>query len=134
MDRVRTSSRQPSTLFPFPVCFTDFTDVTDLIACSQQHHFAYTNRLNWATGTLQFPGGHLEVGEDYLECAERETLEETGLKVKAVKALAFTNDIFDAEKKHYITIFVSCRRNDEQKQPVVSLCQPVVHPLEEFVR
>ncbi|KAK3495777.1 NUDIX hydrolase domain-like protein [Neurospora crassa] len=71
------------------------------------------------SGTLQFPGGHLEVGEDYLECAERETLEETGMKVKAVKALAFTNDIFDAEKKHYITIFVACRRADEQKQPVV---------------
>lgn len=126
----------PQLFFSFPCLFHRLSRMSR----TSSHHvpnsiiYAYTNRLDWATGTLQFPGGHLEVGEDYLECAERETLEETGLKVKAEKDLAFTNDIFDAEKKHYITIFVSCRRDDEQKQPVVSLRQPVVHILEEFVR
>ncbi|KAF9774947.1 hypothetical protein IL306_006988, partial [Fusarium sp. DS 682] len=34
-------------------------------------------------GTIQFPGGHLEYGESFLACAERETLEETGLKIRA---------------------------------------------------
>ncbi len=60
-------------------------------------HGAYT----WAT-----PGGHLEWGESIEECAKRETLEETGLVVSAFEKLSFTNDIFDKENKHYITLFV----------------------------
>lgn len=72
-------------------------------------------------GHLQFPGGHLDVGEDYFACAVRETLEETGLSVKAEKFLALTNDVFGAAK-HYITIFVLCRRVDETQQPKVCFC------------
>uniref|UniRef100_A0A0D2XPB6 Nudix hydrolase domain-containing protein n=1 Tax=Fusarium oxysporum (strain Fo5176) TaxID=660025 RepID=A0A0D2XPB6_FUSOF len=68
-------------------------------------------------GTLQLPGGHLEYGESFLACAERETLEETGLKVKALQHVATTNDVFETEKKHYITIFVSCQMVNESDQP-----------------
>lgn len=60
-------------------------------------HGAYT----WAT-----PGGHLEWGESIEECAKRETLEETGLVVSGFEKLSFTNDIFEKENKHYITLFV----------------------------
>lgn len=70
-------------------------------------------------GTWQFPGGHLEMGESLLDCAERETLEETGLKVKAVKVVAVTNDVFDAETKHYITVFVLCQRENANAEPQV---------------
>ena len=55
----------------------------------------------WAT-----PGGHLELGESVEACAERETYEETGLTVSSFKKLCFTNDIFDLENKHYVTLFV----------------------------
>ncbi|EXM03543.1 hypothetical protein FOIG_06332 [Fusarium odoratissimum NRRL 54006] len=72
-------------------------------------------------GTLQLPGGHLEYGESFLACAERETLEETGLKVKALQHVATTNDVFETEKKHYITIFVSCQLVNESDQPQVGL-------------
>ena len=54
----------------------------------------------WAT-----PGGHLEWGESIEECAKRETLEETGLVVSVFEKLSFTNDIFEKENKHYITLF-----------------------------
>jgi 8-oxo-dGTP diphosphatase len=59
-------------------------------------------------GTLQLPGGHLEFGEEWIECARREVLEETGLDVSACKMSFFhaTNDVF--ENKHYITIFMVC--------------------------
>lgn len=50
------------------------------------------------------PGGHLEFGESWEECAERETLEETGLQIKVVGLGTVTNDIFAANNKHYITI------------------------------
>ncbi|KAK4166324.1 Nudix hydrolase 1 [Cladorrhinum sp. PSN259] len=70
-------------------------------------------------GTWQFPGGHLEVGESWSDCAERETLEETGLVVKAERFLAATNDVFDPAGKHYITIFMLCKRIDENAEPQV---------------
>lgn len=73
------------------------------------------------SGQWQFPGGHLEMGESFFACAERETLEETGLVVKAEKMIAATNDIFDPKSKHYITVFVKCRRVDETQEPVVSV-------------
>ncbi len=55
----------------------------------------------WAT-----PGGHLELGESIEECARREVLEETGLVLSSLKQLAFTNDIFENENKHYVTLFI----------------------------
>ncbi|KAF5025690.1 hypothetical protein F66182_2296 [Fusarium sp. NRRL 66182] len=70
-------------------------------------------------GTLQLPGGHLDYGENLLACAERETLEETGLKIRAVKVIAVTNDVFEDEKKHYITIFVRCEMVDGNAQPQI---------------
>jgi 8-oxo-dGTP diphosphatase len=50
------------------------------------------------------PGGHLEFGESFEECAKREAFEETGLKIKNVRFGTVTNDIFKDEGKHYITI------------------------------
>ncbi len=55
-------------------------------------------------GTWTFPGGKLEFNETLEECAERETLEETGIKIKNVKKGPYTNDFFE-EGKHFITLF-----------------------------
>lgn len=53
-----------------------------------------------------FPGGHLELNESWEECAKRETLEETGLTIKNIRFSTATNDIFEKEGKHYITLFM----------------------------
>ena len=45
-------------------------------------------------GTWCPPGGHLELGESYEECAKRETFEETGLQIKNLQFITATNDIF----------------------------------------
>jgi 8-oxo-dGTP diphosphatase len=58
------------------------------------------------SGTWSFPGGHLEFKESLENCATRETLEETGLKIENPKFLTITNDIFEKDNKHYITIFM----------------------------
>jgi 8-oxo-dGTP diphosphatase len=50
------------------------------------------------------PGGHLELNESFEECSIRETLEETGIKIKNIRFLGITNDIFKKENRHYITI------------------------------
>jgi len=55
-------------------------------------------------GTWAFPGGHLEYQECWEDCAIRETLEETGLRIKNVRYGTVTNDIFQEEQKHYVTI------------------------------
>jgi len=58
------------------------------------------------SGAWSFPGGHLEFGEQIEACAEREVQEETGARISVVRRGPFTNDIFDEEHKHYITLFV----------------------------
>lgn len=57
-------------------------------------------------GSWAFPGGHLEFGESLEDCANREVIEETGIKIKNVRKFSYTNDIFSQENKHYITCFV----------------------------
>ena len=52
------------------------------------------------------PGGHLEFGESWEEGVRREAREEVGLEIKNVRFVAATNDIFQAENKHYITLFM----------------------------
>lgn len=56
--------------------------------------------------TWSVPGGHLEFNESIEECAKREVFEETGIEIKNLKIGPFTNDIFEKEQKHYITIYV----------------------------
>lgn len=58
--------------------------------------------------TRSFPWWHLEFNETVEECAIRETMEEAGIKIKNITLWAFTNDIFQEDKKHYITIFAIC--------------------------
>ena len=66
------------------------------------------------------PGGHLEGGESWEECAIRETLEETGLKIHNVKLGTVTNDIHTKEGKHYITLIMTAdllEGTPERKEP-----------------
>jgi 8-oxo-dGTP diphosphatase len=59
-------------------------------------------------GTWGCPGGHLEFGESFEDCAKRETLEETGLVVTNCKQIGVTNDIFVKDNKHYVTVILGC--------------------------
>ncbi|KAE8413395.1 NUDIX hydrolase domain-like protein [Aspergillus pseudocaelatus] len=58
-------------------------------------------------GTWALAGGHLEFGETFENCAEREVLEETGLTIRNVQFLTATNNVMLDENKHYVTVFVS---------------------------
>lgn len=68
-------------------------------------------------GTWAPPGGHLEFGETVETCARREVLEETGLAISDVREAPYTNDVFEAERKHYITLFVTA--HSPSGEPVV---------------
>jgi 8-oxo-dGTP diphosphatase len=60
-------------------------------------------------GTWAPPGGHLNFGESFEDCAIRETREETAVEISDVKFRVLTNDVFTAEQKHYITIWMEAK-------------------------
>ena len=70
-----------------------------------KNHGAYT----WGP-----PGGHLEFGESFAACAQREVKEETGLSIETPVFVGVTNDIFLTEQKHYVSIFLKANCPLEQ--------------------
>lgn len=72
------------------------------------------------TGGWSFPGGHLEYGEGVEECARRELLEEAGIEVGEFIVGPYTNDVFEDEGKHYITLHVVAKY--ESGEP--KICEP----------
>ena len=65
----------------------------------------YKRKNAHGDGTWSFPGGHLEFNESIEDCAKREVMEESGIKIKNVKLGPYTNDVFKKEDKHYVTIY-----------------------------
>lgn len=54
----------------------------------------------------QFPGGHLRYGESFFACAARETLEETGLRIRCRGQGPTTSTVLRDPPGHYATVFV----------------------------
>lgn len=55
------------------------------------------------TGEYAYPGGHMEFGESFEQCAKREVMEETGLEIKNVRFLRLDN-VVKYTGKHYVDI------------------------------
>ncbi len=59
------------------------------------------------SNTWGMPGGHLEYGESFSDCAKREAIEELGIDIQCHNSpFHVTNDYFRIENKHYITVFI----------------------------
>lgn len=56
--------------------------------------------------TWSVPGGYLEYGESFADCAAREVLEETGVKITNIKFYTTVNNVFKTENHHSITVFM----------------------------
>lgn len=93
-------------------------------------------------GEWALPGGHLEGGESFEECCKREVMEETGLRIDLLSRITFTNDIFQEEGLHYVTLFFLATITDgklENREPkkcsgwkwfgLDKLPQPLFRPL-----
>ena len=71
----------------------------DRILLEKRQHTTHGN------GTWGPPSGHIDFGETPEQAAMRETQEETGVSIDEVKFRVITNDVFEQEHKHYITIW-----------------------------
>ena len=98
-------------------------------------------------GTWSTPGGHLDPGETIEGCAAREAKEEVGLDVTDIRFRCVTNDIFEAEGKHYITIWMEGKSfsgepyiaSEEEAEEIGwyawdALPEPLFLPLENLVK
>jgi 8-oxo-dGTP diphosphatase len=56
-------------------------------------------------GEYAFPGGNLEHDESIVGCAERETLEETGLRIAGTRFLRLVN--LKGYAKHYVCVIMA---------------------------
>lgn len=52
------------------------------------------------------PGGGLDYGETFAQCAEREVLEETGLSIKAERVLYLSEAICPRGSRHILNVFM----------------------------
>lgn len=86
----------------------------------RKYRWIFHTHLFSFVALYELPGGNLDFGEEIFACVERETLEETGLKVRGKKVIAYTNDIQKVEDKHEVTLYVLCEREDSSQQPEVT--------------
>lgn len=69
--------------------------------------------------TWALPGGHLEFGESFEACAVREVLEETGIHIDDPVFCALTNDFFEEEGTHYVSLFMKALLEDDQTPQIL---------------
>ncbi|GAB4828930.1 Nudix (Nucleoside diphosphate linked moiety X)-type motif 1 [Ancistrocladus abbreviatus] len=69
--------------------------------------------------TFAVPGGSLEYGESFEECASRELKEETGLDITDTEMLTVTNNLFTdgPTPAHYVTIHMRSRLANPSQVP-----------------
>ena len=92
------------------------------------------------------PGGHLEKDEQLLDCAIRECLEETGVKIKNPKMLGFSQDINKEKGSYYIMFWVEAEYESgelENKEPnrclevkwarINQFPEPIFEPVRKFL-
>lgn len=68
------------------------------------------------SGSFAFPGGKMEIGETPEETCSRECLEEINVQISPDRFFfkTFTNDYFEKENKHFITLHYQCKLTIEE--------------------
>ena len=97
-------------------------------------------------GTWTTPGGHMEFGETPEQCATREVQEEVGVQITDLRFRAVTNDLFESEGRHSISIWMEGKISAGEPRIVAeeeasefgwfvwdALPEPLYLPLENFV-
>lgn len=77
-----------------------------IIIVNQQGQILIGKRKNSHAPYYSIPGGHMELGETFSQCAIREVEEETGLTIYKPQVIAVTNNLatYSESGKHYISV------------------------------
>ncbi|KAI3796213.1 hypothetical protein L1987_38879 [Smallanthus sonchifolius] len=78
--------------------------------------FGRRRSLSVGANSYLLPGGHLELGESYEECATREVKEETGLDIKDIEWLTKTNKFY-YDETHLEVTYVRAYLSDPDQTP-----------------
>jgi 8-oxo-dGTP diphosphatase len=91
------------------------------------------------------PGGHLEIGEEFIDTVKRETMEEVGLKVEEAEMWAVNNNIMP--DRHYVNLdFFASKWSGEPQNLEPEKCEkiawfnlnnlpsPLLEPTENFFK
>ncbi|GJX36161.1 NUDIX hydrolase 1-like protein [Tanacetum coccineum] len=78
--------------------------------------FGRRRSLSIAPNSYALPGGHLEYGETFEECAAREVKEETGLDINYIKLLT-TTDYVLSDTLHLRVIYMSAHLSYPDQTP-----------------
>jgi 8-oxo-dGTP diphosphatase len=65
---------------------------------------------------MNCPGGHLEWGESFEECAKREVAEETGIDLLQCEFLTAANGLALEEDHHYVMIYMLATKWEGEAQ------------------
>jgi len=81
--------------------------VSVIMINNKQEVLVGKRRGSHGAGMLSVPGGHLEFGETYIACCDRELMEEIGVDFGAYTPIGFSEDFFvkDGVDKHYTTLY-----------------------------
>jgi 8-oxo-dGTP diphosphatase len=60
-------------------------------------------------GSWGAPGGSLEYGETFEHRGRQEVKEETGVEIRDITFRVITNDVFEVEHKHFITVWMEAQ-------------------------
>ena len=110
-----------------------------------QNQVLLQKRKTTHAGTWAPPGGHLEMGESFLECIKREVKEEVDLEVADAELWAVTNNVFSPES-HYVNLdhlakaFSGQAKNMEPEKceeiawfDLANLPRPLMYSVENFL-
>ncbi|PWA86043.1 NUDIX hydrolase domain-like protein (chloroplast) [Artemisia annua] len=110
--------------------------------------FGRRRSLTIAANSYAVPGGHLECGESFEECAAREVKEETGLDINNIELLTTTENVI-SDALHLRVIYMSANLSDPRQTPqniepdkcegwewhnLKNLPEPMFGPLREMLR
>jgi 8-oxo-dGTP diphosphatase len=93
-----------------------------IIVVNDKGEILIGKRKNSHAPYYSIPGGHMEIGETFTQCAAREMEEETGIIIRNPEVIAITNNLvtFQESGKHYISVALlvtDFTGNAELKEP-----------------
>ncbi len=79
-----------------------------VIIANQDEKILLAKRMTMGKDLYGLPGGHLEFGESFEECASRELEEETGLIIpkESLKYVGLVNAVHVQHNYHYLDIYI----------------------------